>query len=195
MPRKRKSSFLIVTTAIIILFLAIILFSRDPQTLLIEGLLKIGLFQPDIDKNVSREQNDFNYSSVRFKDGTGKVVALSDYKGKVVFINFWATWCSICKGEMPSIENLYLKNKDNKIAFLMVDVDNKYKDSRKYMDDKNFTLPLFTPDSLISEELFGGPLPTTVVFNKEGQLVFKHEGLANFNTGSFKTYLNELKSN
>src|SRR5690606_3035773 len=67
-------------------------------------------------------------NDVAFKDKDGKTVSLKSLKGKVVFINFWATWCPPCIHEMPSINELKktFKGNDN-IVFLMVDVDNNIK--------------------------------------------------------------------
>ncbi|MGH2643105.1 MAG: TlpA family protein disulfide reductase, partial [Chitinophagaceae bacterium] len=93
--------------------------------------MKVGLFRPKIELNDPSASNlPVNLSDIYFKDGNGHTFSLSSLKGKVVFINFWATWCPPCRAELPSIKKLYEKFKDNnKIMFLMVDVDEEYKHS------------------------------------------------------------------
>ena len=74
-------------------------------------------------------------TDVSFKDKSGNVVQLNDLKGKVVFINFWATWCPPCIHELPSIDQLRQSLKDNKdIVFLMVDVDGDIDKSSAFME-------------------------------------------------------------
>jgi thiol-disulfide isomerase/thioredoxin len=70
------------------------------------GLMKTGLFQPEVSSSTSKP---IQVKDIGFRDAKGKTVTLSALKGKVVFINFWATWCPPCMAEMPSINTLYQK--------------------------------------------------------------------------------------
>src|SRR3546814_399295 len=106
---------------------------------------------------------------VSFKDKSGNIISLNSLKGKVVFINFWATWCPPCIAEMPTIQKLYTEFKDNKaVEFIMVDVDNNRTKSQNFMDKRKFDLPVYTPASPIPASYFGGSLPTTILLNKNG---------------------------
>jgi thiol-disulfide isomerase/thioredoxin len=118
--------------------------------------------------------------SVTFKDGTGRTVDISRQKGKVLFINFWATWCPPCIQEMPSINNLKKQFNEKDILFLMVDVDDNYKKSSKFMLNKKYDLPVYTAISSVPEELLSGAIPTTVIVDKEGRIVARHEGAADY---------------
>lgn len=182
-------------TLALFLFAGLMILSPDTKAYVIEGLMKIGLFQPGVKSNNEAAKTIENFSDVQFKDGSGKIVQLSQFRDKVIFINFWATWCPPCRAEMPSIEKLYLKFKDNKnFVLLMVDMDDDYPKSKKFMDRKKFTMPVFTPAGPIPEKMFTGSLPTTVVVNKAGQIVFKHEGAGDYSNEKFLEYLSQLSS-
>lgn len=188
-----KLSFSNITTALLIAFALLMYFSPTAKGLVIRGLMKIGLFQPDIKEKRQPEEVDALTSATVFKDASGNNINLSDLKGKVVFINFWATWCPPCRAEMPSIESLYQKLKGNKnIVFLMVDVDNDYISAKKFMDRNNYTLPVYTPGSAIPKNLMSGTIPSTLILDKKGRLVFKHEGAADFTNENIHDYLSDL---
>ncbi|MEJ7693858.1 TlpA disulfide reductase family protein [Daejeonella sp.] len=193
MKNKSVVSFSNISTAVLLAFFMLMFFSPEAKAVVIKGLMQIGFFQPDVDSG--REITPALAEDISFTDSLGKTVSLSSLKGKVVFINFWATWCPPCRAEMPSINKLSRNLKDNKnIVFLMVDMDNDYKKAKKYMTRKKFSLPIFTPTSALPESLFSGSLPTTIIFNKRGTLVFKHEGAGDFSGKKVQEYLNKLSA-
>lgn len=123
------------------------------------------------------EENTQEEAVVSFKNAKNETVNLSDLRGKVVFINFWATWCPPCIEEMPSIQILYNQFKDNKdIVFMMVDVDNNIGRAMKFMDKRNLNLPVYVPNSEISSEYLQGAIPTTVILDKQGNIDVRIEG-------------------
>lgn len=185
------------STAILLVFAILMLVSPAVKGVVIQGLMRIGLFQPDVyAKNENLPISTISQgekSEVLFKDEEGNVMNLSDLKGKVVFINFWATWCPPCIAEMPSINKLQSQFKDNKeFIILMVDADNQLDKSIKFMSKRNFDLKVFTPASQIPTELLGNALPTTILLNKKGEVVFKHEGGADYSNQDFQSYLLKL---
>lgn len=104
-------------------------------------------------------------------DENGKKVVLSELKGKVVFVNFWATWCRPCVEEMPTISNLKNKFKGNdNIVFVLLNVEANLTKSMKFMKDKNFDLPVYVAGNSIPSAYFQGAIPTTLIFNKDGEL-------------------------
>lgn len=114
-------------------------------------------------------------NDLSFKDKNGDVVSLSSLKGKVVFINFWATWCPPCIHELPSINELRKTFKDD-IEFVMVDVDNKIEQATAFMEENKYDLPVYTPASNIPSDYLGGAIPTTVILDKNGKMVSRIEG-------------------
>lgn len=132
-------------------------------------------------------------NGITFQDGNGKIVALNDLKGKVVFINFWATWCPPCIEEMPSINELKTKFAGNEdIVFLMVDVDGKYKKAQTFMNKRKFNLPVYVPHSEIPKEFLGGAIPTTVILDKKGAIAIRLEGGRDYSAPEMRRGLQQL---
>ncbi len=198
MKIKEKLTLSNIFTGIIVIFVLAMLLSPDFKGLMTQNLMKIGLFQPEVPKGPTDElaagiSANSKSEEILFKNPDGEIIELSDQKGKVVFINFWATWCPPCIAEMPSINKLYSEFRDNeKVMFLMVDVDNNRTSSQKFMDKKKFELPVYTPASSIPSSYMSGAIPTTLVLNKYGKVVFKHEGMGDFSNEEFKTFLTKL---
>jgi len=109
---------------------------------------------------------------------SGGKVSLPDYRGKVVFINFWATWCSTCEVEMPSMEKLYQKYKDHGFEMLTISVDKDQSLIEPFMKKYNLTFPvLLDPDSEVAKKDYKTTgVPETFIVNREGIIVFKRVG-------------------
>ena len=152
--------------------------------------MHVGLFQPTIERS---EMARVVSSEMLYNDRDGNTYNLADLKGKVIFINFWATWCPPCIAEMPSINALYNihKGKDE-VVFLTIDADNDIENSSGFMEKRKLTLPVYTPAGTIPQQFFTGTLPTTVIINKNGELVYKHEGAADYASEKMKGFLEEL---
>ncbi len=83
-------------------------------------LLQTGL--RDAEPEITAEDTPFDYEFA-LKDLEGNKIPFDQFKGKVVFLNLWATWCGPCRAEMPSIQNLYEKVDKEKIVFVMLSLD------------------------------------------------------------------------
>jgi thiol-disulfide isomerase/thioredoxin len=177
-----------------ILFISVLFFSNDARSYLIRGLMFTGLFNAEA--SVEPEQSAVSKivpAAMIFRSENGEIINTSERNGKVYFINFWATWCPPCRAEMPSINKLAskIKNKD-KVEFVMVDVDAKVKTSVAYMRKHAFNLKVYTTESGIPENIFGGSLPTTAIIGPDGTLVYHHTGMANYNNQKMIDFLNTL---
>jgi len=180
-----------ISNGIFIVILALVLFVPSAKALLIQGLMQVGIFNPDVpsENNISQPSLD-----LKFKDQNGKIVSLSDLKGKVVFLNFWATWCPPCLAEMPSINKLYEQNKANEdVVFIMLDADSNFEKAYGYMKRKNYQMPVYHMASSVPDQIFSGSLPTTVVFDKQGRLSFQHVGTAKYNSQKFIDFIEKLR--
>lgn len=132
-------------------------------------------------------------NEVSFTDENGKNITLSSLKGKVVFINFWATWCPPCIHEMPSINSLKQSFKGtNEIIFLMVDVDGMMDKSKAFMAENKYDLQVYAPHGEIPSEFLGNAIPTTVIINKKGELVDRLEGGRDYADPVIKKSLDKL---
>lgn len=175
----------------LISFLIIIVFVPDAKSFLLQQLVSVGLFKAEIKKN--GVNNLPETASFSFTNSAGITTTTAGLKGKVVFINFWASWCPPCRAEMPSLELLYKKlQNDNRFVFLFINEDEDKSKAIKYLEKNHFTIPLYSRLGDVPNEIFSGTLPTTVVINKDGKVVLKHEGLAGYNTEAFIRQLKDL---
>ncbi|MGP0567075.1 peroxiredoxin family protein [Nitrospina sp. 32_T5] len=108
----------------------------------------------------------------------GGKISLKDYRGKVVFINFWATWCATCKVEMPSMQKVYDKFKDRGFEMLTISVDKDQKLIQPFMEEYNLTFPvLLDPDEEIAKQVYKTTgVPETFIVSKNGVIVHKAIG-------------------
>lgn len=192
---KNKSLRSNIIYGILIVLAITFAFNTSAKTLLIRGLMRVGLFNVTIPENpeTATLQVPDDLPELVLKDGNGKTVTLSSLKGKVVFLNFWATWCPPCIAEMPSINKLHhqLEGEDD-MVFLMVDVDGKYIKSHEFMEKNHYDLPVYTTVGNIPPQFFRGSIPTTLIINKEGHLMIQHEGAANYADPGVEKLIKEL---
>ena len=116
--------------------------------------------------------------SFELQSVSGGKVSLLDYRGKVVFINFWATWCSTCEVEMPSMEKLYQKYKDHGFEMLTISVDKDPSLIEPFMKKYKLTFPVLldTESEVAKKDYKTTGVPETFIVNKEGIIVFKRIG-------------------
>ncbi|NGM63907.1 TlpA family protein disulfide reductase [Sphingobacterium sp. SGR-19] len=132
-------------------------------------------------------------TGVSFIDEKGETISLKSLKGKVVFINFWATWCPPCIQEMPSIDNLKKTFEGNDdIVFLMVDVDGNMNGAKAFMNKNKYDLPVYIPNGDIPADYLGSAIPTTVILAKDGEIVTRAEGGRDYMAAGVRKALNEL---
>jgi thiol-disulfide isomerase/thioredoxin len=132
-------------------------------------------------------------SGLRMVNLAGQPVSLESLKGKVIFLNIWATWCAPCIAEMPNIQNLYKKVGSDKIAFVMLSVDQGGLDKvKKFIDRKGFTFPVYLAAGELPLEFDTGALPTTYIISPAGNIVKTQEGMAEYDTPAFRKYLEGL---
>ena len=136
---------------------------------------------------------DFDVNLLQFEDLEGSQFSLRDFRGKTLFINYWATWCNPCLAEMPSMVELYNIYKDNQdIVFLYLSKENKNTIIDYIPKDETLSqLPLY---KIISDdELFSTRgIPTTFIVDSSGEVVVKDVGSAIWNDQSVIDYLNNI---
>ncbi|MDB9746702.1 TlpA family protein disulfide reductase [Candidatus Pelagibacter sp.] len=123
-------------------------------------------------KNIVINKELKTYNNITFLDSNEKLIKLNDYKGNLVILNFWATWCAPCKEEMPSLDALKTNpSLDNvKIFPINIGKDN-LKKSNKFFEElniKNLSIYFDNPVTLAKDFALRG-VPTTILFNKDGE--------------------------
>ncbi|GLC29131.1 TlpA disulfide reductase family protein [Clostridium omnivorum] len=113
----------------------------------------------------------------KLKDLNGKNVSLSDFKGKKVLLNFWATWCPPCRAEMPDIEKLYQENKDSDLVILGINLGEDTQTVKSFIDKNkyNFNI-LLDSDQAVAIKYNIVSIPTSFFIDKEGNIVYKKVG-------------------
>lgn len=128
------------------------------------------------------------------ENSNGEKVNLSDFFGKPIVVNFWATWCGPCQNELPYFEEAY-KQYGDEIEFLMVDLVDGYSETaentKQYVHDNNYTFPLYFDTEYSATnayELYS--IPQTLFIDKEGNIVKKQIGMISENM--LKSQIEEL---
>ena len=171
--------------------IALLIFSPDAKSWMLRQVVNTGLLKPEIQTDKKGEQSATT-ESFQFTDAQGLITDSKSLQGKVVFINFWASWCPPCRAEMPDLQRLYEKLKtDDRFVFLFINEDEEKNKAAAYLAKNNFTMPLHYRSGNMPKEIFSGTLPTTVVLNKNGELVLKQTGMATYDSEDF---INQLKA-
>ena len=147
--------------------------------------------KPDL-KNLILIKNPKSYEDVTFLDINQKNVNLDDFKGKLIILNFWATWCAPCKEEMPSLDNLQLNTKLNNLKIFPINIGqedlSKSESFFKQLNIKNLDIYIDAPITLAKKFALRG-VPTTILFNKEGKEFARIIGSIDFNDEEFINWL------
>jgi peroxiredoxin len=111
------------------------------------------------------------------QDLSGNAVTLSSFKGQVVLINFWATWCGPCRIEMPAIEQRYAAHKDRGFVVLAVNLDEPQADVSAFAESFGLTFPvLLDPGARVNDLYRVRGYPTTLIVDREGMIAKLHIG-------------------
>ena len=147
--------------------------------------------KPNI-KNLTLTNNLKIYEYITFKDANQKDVDLADYRGKVLILNFWATWCAPCKEEMPSLDNLQANIGLTNLKVFPINISqenlSKTENFFKKLDIKNLDIYFDSTITLAKKFSLRG-VPTTILFDKEGKEFARIMGSIDFNDEEFINWL------
>lgn len=119
-----------------------------------------------------------DFTLVNLSDPAGKTLKLSDYRGKAVVLNFWATWCDPCKVEMPWFVELQKKYGAEGLQFIGVAQDDAGKDAiMKFANDMGVNYPILQGKNAVGDVYGSVGLPTTVYIGRDGKIIDKVVGL------------------
>jgi thiol-disulfide isomerase/thioredoxin len=158
------------------------------------GILATGLVNPDLDEsedmalNANYPKADFNMHLINSK---GEKVAMEELRGKVIFMNIWATWCPPCVAEMPGINDLYKDIDKEKVAFIMLSVDQNFQKAIDFNNRKGYDFEVYSLEGGLPQMYQTQSIPSTFVIDADGELVMTHLGMGDYNTKKFKKFLIE----
>ena len=126
------------------------------------------------------------------KSSTGKNLRLSEYRGDVVMINFWATWCGPCRQEMPLLDELYARYQRVGFNLLGVNIDDDSRRAMRMVDELGVNFPvLFDAGKEVSKLYEVDAMPVTILVDREGTVRYVHHG---YKPGYENAYLDQIRS-
>ena len=137
---------------------------------------------------VERSLADFEW---KLQGLDGEETSLAAFKGKVLFVNLWATWCGPCVVEMPSIQRLYEQFRQEDVKFLLVS-DEPPDVVEPFVQEKGWELPMYVSNDERPSVFESRGIPATFILDREGRIVFRHVGSARWDDESSVRFLNEL---
>jgi peroxiredoxin len=116
--------------------------------------------------------------NLTFKDMHGKPLALADYKGKVILLDFWATWCPPCRKEIPGYMELYDRYRSRGFTVIGVSMDESVSDVKKFAKQikMNYPIVIGTGRGDLVQSFGELPLPTSFIIARDGRICVKHDG-------------------
>jgi thiol-disulfide isomerase/thioredoxin len=143
-------------------------------------------------KNLVINKDLKKYEDLTFLDDQNNQINLSDYKGNLILMNFWATWCAPCKEEMPSLDLLQNQENLDKLKIFPINVgQDNLENSLKFFEDleiKNLKIYFDSPITLAKKFGLRG-IPTSIIFNKDGLEFARIIGSIDFNDQKFIDWL------
>ena len=177
---KKNALYLIVIAMVAVVFLF-----PSVQTKLKELFLPVAA----IESAVTLKDEDYD---VQLKGINVPSTNLKNLKGnKLVFLNFWGTWCAPCREEWPTIQNLYEARKD-KIDFVLIAMQDKEEDVVKFMKEKGYTAPVYIAQSPVSKNILPKSFPTTFLLDKNGRILLKEDSSKDWNSKSVNDFIDNV---
>ncbi len=142
---------------------------------------------PDTDSLSELGQADYGWA-IQTLDG--ETVSFSDFQGKTVFLNIWASWCSPCMMEMPSIEKLHKSIDPSKVAFVILSREDEDV-VRAFVEREPLDLPLYIAEEVPSA-FESSTVPATFIIDPAGKVVFKHTGAVKWDGAASEAFLHDV---
>ena len=183
---KRKKPSISNIVILVLLVLMIIPQTRTPIQVAINRIF--AKFSPSVNA-IDDRANIANYDWMLY-DAEDQLINFTDNQGKVVLVNFWATWCPPCIAEMPELQQLY-DDYGEQVTFLFVASDDK-EAVATFLSERDYTIPVYYQGSQAPKEIATQSLPTTYLIDRSGNIVIDKKGAANWNSDKVRKTIDEL---
>ncbi len=139
-------------------------------------------------KKTDKEAFDFTLKSM-----SGENIKLSELRGNVVMLNFWASWCGPCRTEMPILDKFYKKYKKLGFTLLSINIENDASGAKKFLNDVPVSFPvLLDSNKKVSKQYKVSAMPTSIFIDRDGKMRSIHKGYKKGDEKEYKRLMKEL---
>ena len=189
-PRKRSTIIIILLIVICIVFAYFYLSYRE-EKIQREREVEYERLYPSLGiqrVDPPEEAEDFTLKTLK-----GGTVSLKDYRGRLIFLNFWATWCGPCRAEMPSMQRLWEEFKEEDFVILAINIQEESKLVSSFMNERGFSFPVLLDEKGKVARSYGiRGIPTTFFLNPDGEIMGKAVGARDWDSEESFELIREL---
>lgn len=179
----KKNWFTLLLTAFLLAILLIPSFKEFVQR---QILMKPSLEKVENEITFTPEEMNLQLKGVNVPDAN-----LADFKDKIVFLNFWGSWCPPCRAEYPSIQKLYEAKKD-KVQFVLIAMKDEEETVKKFLAENKYNTPVYFATSPIAEKMLPKVFPTTFLIGKNGRILKKEESASDWNSTDVHQFIDAM---
>lgn len=179
----KKNWLTLLLTAFLLAFLLIPSFKEFVQR---QILMKPALEKIENEVTFTPDELNLQLKGLNVPDAN-----LADFKDKVVFLNFWGSWCPPCRAEYPSIQKLYEAKKD-KVQFVLIAMQDQEENVKKFLADNKYTTPVYLAAGPIAEKMLPKVFPTTYIIGKNGRILKKEQNASDWNSESVHQFIDSV---
>ena len=175
-----------ITLSLTAFLLAILLIPSFKEFVTRQILMKPSLEKVENEVTFTPEELNLQLKGVNVPDAN-----LADFKGKVVFLNFWGTWCPPCRAEYPSIQKLY-EAKKGKVQFVLVAMQDEEEKVKQFLAENKYTTPVYLAKSPLAEKMLPKSFPTTFLIGQNGRILMKEDAAKDWNAEDVLQFIDSV---
>lgn len=175
-----------ITLSLTAFLLAVLLIPSFKEFVTRQILMKPSLEKVENEVTFTLEELNLQLKGVNVPDAN-----LADFKGKVVFLNFWGTWCPPCRAEYPSIQKLYEAKKD-KVQFVLVAMQDEEEKVKQFLAENKYTTPVYLAKSPLAEKMLPKSFPTTFLIGQNGRILMKEDAAKDWNAEDVLQFIDSV---